>query len=64
MPVILCTAYSDFKYDLRAIAADYFVTKRSNLVELKQKIKMALEGARYFPTQAARESMQPVNAAQ
>ena len=64
MPVILCTAYSDFKYDLRAIAADYYVTKRSNLEELKQKIKMALEGARDFPTQAELESMHQISVAQ
>ena len=44
LPVILCTAYPAFKYDLKSIAADYYVVKRSNLEELKLKIKMALEG--------------------
>lgn len=42
LPVILCTAYSGFKYDPKAIAADYFVVKSSDLSELKLKIKMAI----------------------
>ena len=48
LPVILCTAYPSCKYDLRSIAADYFVVKSSNLQELKLKIKMALETASQF----------------
>ena len=48
LPVILCTAYSIFKYDLKSIAADYYVCKSSNLQELKLKIKMALEGRKQF----------------
>lgn len=64
MPVILCTAYSDFKYDLRAIAADYYVIKRANLKELKKKIKMALEGTRYLPVQLELDNMQPISTAQ
>ena len=43
LPVILCSAYSAFKYDLKSIAADYFVVKSSDFSELKVKIKMALE---------------------
>ena len=43
LPVILCTAYSTYKYELRSTAADYYVVKRSDLTELKIKIKMALE---------------------
>ncbi len=43
MPVILCTAYPEFKYDLRAIAADYYVVKSSDISELKNKIRMAIE---------------------
>ena len=43
MPVILCSAYSSFRYDMRAIAADYYVTKSIDLSELKFKIKMAFE---------------------
>lgn len=44
IPVILCSAYSSFKGDLKSIAADYYVVKSADLAELKQKIKMALEG--------------------
>jgi len=44
MPVILCSAYSFFKYDLRAIAADYYVVKSADLTELKVTTTMALEG--------------------
>ena len=43
MPVILCTGYASFKYDLKSIAADYYVTKSSNLYDLKKKIEMALD---------------------
>ena len=50
MPVILCTAYIHFKYDLRSIAADYYVVKNSDLNELKTKIKMAIESREGFPT--------------
>ena len=44
MPVILCTAYAIYKYELKSIAADYYVVKSSNLSELKAKIEMAIEG--------------------
>ncbi len=44
-PVILCTAYSPFKYDLRSVAADYYVVKSADLTDLKTKISMALEGS-------------------
>ena len=50
MPVILCSAYLHFKYDLRSIAADYYVVKNSDLNELKTKIKMAIESREGFPT--------------
>ena len=43
MPVILCSAYSSFRYDMRVIAADYYVIKSIDLSELKIKIKMAFE---------------------
>ena len=49
-PVILCTAYSSFKYDLKSIAADYYVVKSQDLTELKRKINMALEAGRSEPT--------------
>ena len=48
LPVILCTAYPVFRYDLKSIAADYYVVKSLNLNDLKIKIKMALEGTRQF----------------
>ena len=44
IPVILCSAYSSYKVDLKSIAADYYVVKSADLSELKQKIEMALEG--------------------
>ncbi len=50
MPVILCTAYTHFKYDPRSIAADYYVVKNSDLIELKIKVKMALESNEGFST--------------
>lgn len=53
IPVILCSAYSTFRGDLKSIAADYYVVKSADLGELKQKIKMALEG--YIPTPHAQE---------
>jgi DNA-binding response OmpR family regulator len=45
MPVILCTAYSHFRYDVRSIAADHYVVKSSDLTELKVRIKMAMEAS-------------------
>ena len=50
LPVILCSAYSAFKYDPKSIAADYFVVKSSDFSELKVKIKMALENRNQFLT--------------
>jgi hypothetical protein len=41
--VILNSAYSSFKVDLKAVAADYYVVKSSDLSELKEKLKIALE---------------------
>ncbi|MBI5569477.1 MAG: response regulator [Desulfomonile tiedjei] len=43
LPVILNSAYSSFKVDLKAVAADYYVVKSSDLRELKEKLKIALE---------------------
>ena len=43
LPVILNSAYSSFKVDLKAVAADYYVVKSSDLAELKAKLKVALE---------------------
>jgi DNA-binding response OmpR family regulator len=44
MPIILCSSYPIFKYDLRSIAADYYVVKSPNLEELKLIVKIALKG--------------------
>jgi DNA-binding response OmpR family regulator len=54
IPVILCSAYSSYKGDLKSIAADYYVVKSADLSELKQKIKMAIEG--HVPFESAEES--------
>jgi DNA-binding NtrC family response regulator len=44
LPVILCSAYSVFKYDIKSIAADYYVVKSADLRDLKGKVQMAIEG--------------------
>ena len=41
LPVVLCTAYPAFKYDMKSVAADYFVTKSFDLRELKSTVKKA-----------------------
>jgi len=43
LPVILSTAYDTFKEDMKSIAADFYVVKRFDLTELKNRIAMALE---------------------
>jgi DNA-binding response OmpR family regulator len=48
IPVILCSAYSIYKYDIKSIAADYYVIKSYNLAELKLKIKKALDSVVQF----------------
>ena len=53
IPVILCSAYSSFKGDLKSIAADYYVVKSADLSELKHKITMALEG--HIPDESSEE---------
>lgn len=42
LPVIICSAYSVYKADFSAVAADYYVVKSSNFDELKNKIKEIL----------------------
>lgn len=44
MPVILCSAYEVFKRDIKAIAADAYVVKSSDLTPLKKAVRRALEG--------------------
>ena len=43
LPVILNSAYSSFKVDLKSVAADYYVVKSSDLTELKEKLRLAME---------------------
>ena len=52
LPVILCTAYPDFKYDLKTIGADDCVLKSSDMSDLKLKVRLALEGMEAFGPQA------------
>jgi len=42
IPVILNSAYSLYKNDLRSIAADYYVVKSVDLTELKTRIQQVL----------------------
>ena len=63
MPVILCTAYPHFKYDLRSIAADYYVVKNADLTELKLKIKMAIESSEEFLAGIELHFMRQMNSA-
>ena len=44
LPVILSSAYEVFKRDVKAIAADAYVVKSSDLTPLKKAIRRALEG--------------------
>jgi len=44
LPVILCTAYSTFKQDVRSMAADDYVVKSFDMRELKSKVRRVFEG--------------------
>ncbi|MBW1982031.1 MAG: response regulator [Deltaproteobacteria bacterium] len=48
LPVILCTAYDTYKYDDKAMAADYYIVKSFDLTKLKVAISKALEANRSF----------------
>jgi len=43
LPVIICTAYGDYKRDLTTWASDAYIVKSSDLTELKGVIKGFLE---------------------
>jgi CheY-like chemotaxis protein len=43
LPVVICTAYGDYKRDLATWASDAYVVKSSDLSELKRVIKKLLE---------------------
>jgi CheY-like chemotaxis protein len=42
LPVILCSAYSEFKQDFSVWASDDYVVKSSDLTELKETVKKHL----------------------
>lgn len=42
LPIIICTAYGDFKYDFGTWASDAYLTKSADLAELKGKIRELL----------------------
>lgn len=44
LPVILSTAYDSFRFDRKAIAADYYVVKSFDLSLLKMAVHRAIEG--------------------
>ncbi len=46
LPVIIYTSYSQYKQDFMSWAADAYITKSSDLSELKNKIKELLERGR------------------
>jgi DNA-binding response OmpR family regulator len=39
LPVIICSAYSVYKTEFSAVAADHYIVKSSNFDELKNKIR-------------------------
>ncbi len=43
LPIIICTAYGDFRSDFGTWASDGFLTKSADLHELKSKIRELLE---------------------
>jgi DNA-binding response OmpR family regulator len=49
LPVILCTAHPDFGHRVQSSDPDYFVTKNSDLKELKRTIRGALEASGQGP---------------
>ena len=44
LPVIMCSVSPAFEHDMKSIVADYYVTKSSDLRELKAIIQMAIHG--------------------
>ncbi|OGC00797.1 MAG: two-component system response regulator [candidate division NC10 bacterium RIFCSPLOWO2_12_FULL_66_18] len=42
LPIIICTAYGDFKRDFGTWASDAYLTKSADLAELKDKIRELL----------------------
>lgn len=44
LPIVICTAYGEFKRDFGTWASDAYVTKSADLAELKGKIRELLGG--------------------
>ena len=42
LPIIICTAYGNFKQDFGTWASDAYLTKSANLAELKGKVRELL----------------------
>ena len=49
LPVILCSAYDTYRYDPRAVSADAYVVKSSDLTELKTAVLQAVTAGRPRP---------------
>ena len=45
LPIIICTAYGDFKQDFSTWASDAYLTKSADLTELKDKVRELLAGS-------------------
>jgi CheY-like chemotaxis protein len=45
LPIIICTAYGDFKQDFSTWASDAYLTKSADLAELKAKVRELLGDA-------------------
>lgn len=45
LPIIMCTAYGHFRQDFATWASDAYLTKSSDLMELKEKIRELLSGS-------------------
>ena len=43
LPVGICSAYDTFKYDMKSVAADFYVVRSFDLTELKDCIACALD---------------------
>jgi len=49
LPVVMSTAYTDFRVYGKSIAGEETVTRSADLKELKRKIKKVVESCRQFP---------------
>lgn len=58
LPVIISTAYSSFRYDLKSVAAVDYVLKSSDLRELKLKIERVFEGRKEFVSFGGQSNME------